>query len=76
MRQGSNRLEHWSINFRFEPTPFEDDPSLLVHRGMYEAAKVWKCTMPLHTSAPLHQHHLLSIFSLGVCTCTFEICGR
>ena len=52
MRQGSNRLEHWSINFRFEPTPFEDDPSLLVHRGMYEAAKVWNCMMPLHTSVP------------------------
>jgi len=38
--QGTNRLDHWSINFRFEPTPFED-PSLelLVHRGMYDAAK-------------------------------------
>lgn len=37
--QGSTSLEHWQINFQFEPMTFED-PSLgvRIHRGVYEAA--------------------------------------
>ncbi|XP_027352605.1 phospholipase A1 PLIP1, chloroplastic [Abrus precatorius] len=44
--QGSDSLASWQANLFFEPTKFEDT-DVLVHRGIYEAAKgVYKQFMP------------------------------
>ncbi|RDY00689.1 hypothetical protein CR513_16092, partial [Mucuna pruriens] len=44
--QGSDSLASWQANLFFEPTKFEDT-DVLVHRGIYEAAKgIYKQFMP------------------------------
>ncbi|KAK7338046.1 hypothetical protein VNO77_18643 [Canavalia gladiata] len=44
--QGSDSLASWQANLFFEPTKFEDT-DILVHRGIYEAAKgIYKQFMP------------------------------
>lgn len=54
--QGSVSIDHWAINFRFEPVIFED-PSLgvRVHRGVYEAALVLYDDL-----LPIVQQHIMS----------------
>ncbi|KAJ3670916.1 hypothetical protein LUZ60_008342 [Juncus effusus] len=45
--QGSDSLASWQANLFFEPTEFEDT-GVLVHRGIYEAAKgIFQQLMPL-----------------------------
>ncbi|CAK9192848.1 unnamed protein product [Sphagnum jensenii] len=47
--QGSDSLASWQANLLFEPTQFEDPEwGIMVHRGMYEAAKgLYEQLMPL-----------------------------
>jgi len=61
--QGSCTMEHWQINFTFDPVTFED-PSLgaMVHRGVYQAAlKLYDELLPLVTE------HVASSPAANVC---------
>ncbi|KAG8056167.1 hypothetical protein GUJ93_ZPchr0001g31801 [Zizania palustris] len=53
--QGSDSLASWQANLLFEPTKFEDT-GVLVHRGIYEAAKgIYEQLMP-EIEAHLREH--------------------